>query len=137
MPDVSGTCSSAIVSNTVVGVPGSVDHQLSVSVVSGQHTSAGSPWDGARLTYVGTSDLAGGTGQQRGYFHNVHADGAVSEGLFEANVSALNGVITVEGTWTLTGGSGSLTGIKGGGRFKAQMTSPSASEMTWSGSYQV
>ena len=106
-------------------------------MLSGQHTSAGSPWDKARLTYVGTSDLTGGTGQQRGYFHNTHTDGAVSEDTFEANVSVPNGVVTVEGRWTLTGGSGSLTGIKGGGSFKAQMTSQSTSEMIWSGSYQL
>src|SRR3954451_17265757 len=112
MPDVSGTCSSTIISNTVVGVPGSADHQLSVSVVAGQHTSAGSPWDGARLTYVGTADLTGGTGRQRGYFHNIHTDGAVSEGTFEADVTAPSGMVIVDGTWTLTGGSGSLTGIK-------------------------
>jgi hypothetical protein len=137
MPDVSGTCSSTLVSNTMVGVPGNADHQLSVSVMSGQHTSSGSPWNGAMMTYVGTSDLTGGQGPQKGYFRNVHTDGAVSEGTFEADISTPGGVMTVEGTWTLTGGSGSLTGIKGGGRFRAQMTSPSTSEMTWSGSYQV
>ena len=89
---------------------------------------------GAKLTYVGTADVTGGNGEQRGYFHNTHTDGAVSHGTFVAKVSAPGGVVTVEGTRTLVGGSGSLAGVKGGGAFKAQMTSPTGSEMTWSGS---
>ena len=50
-----------------------------------------------------------------------------------AKLSAPGGIANVEGTWRLTGGSGSLAGVKGGGAFKAQITSPTASEMTWSG----
>jgi len=45
--------------------------------------------------------------------------------------------MTVEGTWTFAGGTGSLSKLKGGGVFKAQMTSPTDSEMTWSGSYEA
>ena len=57
-------------------------------MISGQHTSRGTPWDGAKLTYVGTADITGGNGEQRGYFHNTHPDGAVSHGTFVAKVSA-------------------------------------------------
>ena len=137
MTDVSGTCSSKVVSQTMIGLPGEADHQVGIAMISGQHTSRGTPWDGAKLTYVGTADVTAGNGEQRGYFHNKHTDGAVSHGTFVAKVSAPAGVVTVEGTWTLAGGSGSLAGVKGGGAFKAQMTSPTDSEMTWSGSYQV
>ncbi len=125
MTDISGTCSSKVVSQTMIGLPGEADHPR------------GTPWDGAKLTYVGTADVIGGNGEQRGYFHNTHTDGAVSHGTFVAKVSAPAGAVTVEGTWTLAGGSGSLAGVKGGGVFKAQMTSPTDSQMTWSGSYQV
>jgi hypothetical protein len=137
MPDVVGTCISKVVSQSAVGLPGSAGRQLSLGLVSGLHSSRGSPWDGARLTYAGTADIVGDSGTQQGYFYNAHTDGAVSEGTFEARISAPDGVMTIEGTWTLTGGSGSLAGVKGGGAFKARMTSPSDSEMTWSGAYEV
>lgn len=75
--------------------------------------------------------------QVRIAFHNSHTDGAVSHGTFAAKVSAPGRIVTVEGTWTLSGASGSLAGVKGGSAFKAQMTPPTSSEMTWSGSYQV
>lgn len=137
MTDITGTCSSKVVTQTMIGVPGQ-DRQVGIAMIAGQHTSRGTPWDGAKLTYVGTSDIAGGSGgTQRGYFHNVHTDGAVSEGTFEAKATMPKGVPTVEGTWTLTGGSGSLAGVRGGGAFKAQMTSPTDSEMAWSGSFQL
>jgi hypothetical protein len=45
--------------------------------------------------------------------------------------------LTLVGTWQFTDGSGSLSGIKGGGPFKSEMTSPTTSEMTWSGSYEI
>ena len=73
-----------------------------------------------KLTYVGTADVTGGDGEQRGYFRNTHTDGAVSRGTFVAQVSAPGGVVTVEGTWTLAGGSGSLAGVKGRWVFKSQ-----------------
>jgi len=137
MTDIAGTCSSKTVSQTTIGMPGQAERQLGVMMTTGQHASRGTPWDDARLTYVGTSDVSRDGGQQRGYFHNVHTDGAISEGTFEAKVSMPDGVLTLEGTWTFTGGSGSLTGIKGGGVLKANMTSTIDSEMTWSGSYQL
>jgi hypothetical protein len=45
--------------------------------------------------------------------------------------------MTVEGEWRFAGGTGSLSKLKGGGAFKANMTSPTDSEMTWSGSYEA
>jgi hypothetical protein len=45
--------------------------------------------------------------------------------------------MTVDGEWRFKGGTGSLAKLKGKGVFKAQMTSPNDSEMTWSGSYDA
>jgi hypothetical protein len=66
----------------------------------------------------------------------VHTNGDTSFGTFEAKVS-MTDAPTVEGTWRFTGGTGSLAKLSGGGPFKAQMTSPTDSEMTWSGSYEL
>ena len=43
---------------------------------------------------------------------------------------------SIRGSADCNGGTGSLSKLKGGGVFKAQMTSPSDSEMTWSGAYE-
>ena len=67
---------------------GEADHQVGIAMISGQHTSRGTPWDGAKLTSFGTADVTGGHGEQRGYFHNTHTDGVVSHGTFVAKVSA-------------------------------------------------
>jgi hypothetical protein len=76
-------------------------------------------------------------GEQRGHFYNAHTNGAISYGTFDAKVSTgPDATMTVEGEWRFTGGTGSLSQLKGSGIFKAHMTSPTSSEMTWSGSYE-
>src|SRR5262245_60254354 len=126
MTDLSGTCQCWLASETTMNVPGQA-RQLGVSMVTGLHAAPDTPWDGARLTYVGTSDVGEISGTQRGYFYNVHADGAISEGTFEAAISIPDGVI--EGIWSFTGGTGSLAGITGGGSFKVPLTQGTTSEM--------
>jgi hypothetical protein len=88
------------------------------------------------MTYVGTADVVGGNRQQTGYFYNTHPNGDISHGTFEARVTT-GDTVTVEGTWQLSSGTGTLEKLSGGGNFKAQMTSPTDSEMTWSGTYQL
>ena len=111
---------------------------MGLAVMLGQHKSSEQRWNGAKLTYVGTTDLVEGKGEQRGHFHNAHANGDTSFGTFEAKVSMTpDATMTVEGRWIFAGGTGSLSKLKGGGVFKASMTSPTDSEMTWSGSYEA
>ena len=138
MPDFSGTCSSKLQSQTIASVPGAADHQMGLAVMLGQHKSAEQKWNDAKMTYVGFTDLADGKGEQRGHFHNTHTNGDTSFGTFDAKVSTgQDAAMIVEGEWRFAGGTGSLSRLKGGGVFRAQMTSPSDSEMTWSGSYEV
>jgi hypothetical protein len=103
----------------------------------GKHSSPSSPWNGATLTYVGTADLINGNGKQHGYFHNAHPNGDTTSGTFEAMVTATDGTMRIEGKWDLTGGTVGLANVKGGGRFEAKMTSPTDSEMSWSGTYEL
>ena len=137
MTGITGNCSSKIQSQTMVAVQGAADHQVGITVMVGKHTCADPKWNDARMTYVGTADVIGGKGEQRGYFHNAHPNGDTSHGTFQAKVLTTDKTMTLEGTWLLSEGTGTLTNVKGGGPFKAQMTSPTDSEMTWSGSYEL
>ena len=138
MTEFSGTCSSKLQSQTMAIVPGSSDHQMGLTVMLGQHKCTEQRWNDAKLTYVGSTDVVNGKGEQRGHFHNVHTSGETSFGTFDARVSTgADAAMIVEGEWHFSGGTGSLSKLKGSGVFKAQMTSPTDSEMTWSGSYEI
>jgi hypothetical protein len=63
MTAITGSCSSKIQSNSMVIVQGSADHQVGLMVMVGKHSSPDPKWDGSTMTYVGTSDLAGGVGE--------------------------------------------------------------------------
>ena len=137
MTDFSGTCSSRLQSQTIASVPGGSDHQMGLAVMLGQHKCTEQKWNDAKLTYVGVTDVVDGQGKQNGHFHNTHTNGDTSFGTFNAKVSTgPEAAMIVEGEWRFVGGTGSLSKLKGSGVFKAQMTSPTSSEMTWSGSYE-
>jgi hypothetical protein len=137
MTDITGSCSSKLQSQTMVSVLGSDDHQVGLTVMLGKHRSPDPKWNGATMTYVGTSDIFGANGEQTGYFYNSHPNGDMSQGRFVAKVSIADGVMAVEGTWTLTAGAGTLATVSGGGLFSAKMTSATDSEMSWSGKYEL
>jgi hypothetical protein len=138
MTEFSGTCSSKLQSQTIASVPGSSDHQMGLAVMLGQQKTAEQKWNDAKLTYVGVTDIVDGKGEQSGHFHNLHTNGDTSFGTFGAQVSTgADAAMTVEGEWRFTGGTGSLSKLKGSGIFKAKMTSLTDSEMTWSGSYEI
>jgi hypothetical protein len=137
MTEITGTCSSKLQSQTSVRIQGQPDHQVGLTVMVGKHKSPDPAWDGSTMTYVGSSDMVGGNGLQTGYFYNVHPNGDVSHGTFEAKVSTSGTSMTVAGKWHLIGGAGTLAKVAGGGDFSAEMTSPTDSEMKWSGAYSL
>ena len=108
-----------------------------MAVLAGMHTTSDQKFDKAKITYVGTAETVNGDGEQRGHFQNVHPDGDTSHGTFDAKVEAAGTAVTLDGPWTFAGATGSLSGLKGGGVFKSEMTSPATSEMTWSGTYEI
>ena len=89
------------------------------------------------VTYWGTADLVGGSGPQRGYFVDVHANGDRDIGTFEGKVKTAGGQVTIEGTWKYSDGTGQFKGLTGGGTYKGRMTSPTEVENTWEGTYQL
>ena len=90
-----------------------------------------------RITYWGIADLHSGSGTQRGYWVNEHSDGDRDWGTFEGKVATTGSEVTLEGKFTVSGGTGKFNGISGSGTYKGRMTSPFEVEMTWEGAYQL
>ena len=128
MTDFSGTASSKIQSQAAVGVPGHDDRQIGVAVLAGVHSTSDLKFDKAKITYAGSMETVNGNGEQRGYFHNTHTNGDISQGTFEAKVITFGTAVVIDGNWKFTGGSESLSGITGGGTFRSEMSSPTSRE---------
>jgi hypothetical protein len=43
----------------------------------------------------------------------------------------------MEGSWQYTGGTGTFSGITGGGTYKGRITSPTEVQVNWEGTYQL
>ena len=137
MPTITGRFSGAVTAQSAVAIPDHPLHALVIAAVCGQQTSDDANWDKAKLTYYGMGDLVNGAGLQSGYFHNDHINGDTTDGSFEARVSMNGYGSKVEGTWTLTSGTGKYSGITGGGTFQARSINPITVDMTWDGEYSL
>jgi hypothetical protein len=135
MPEFSGSITLQLRGQTVVAVPDAADHLLTVASVAGNLKTTDALWNGALNANWSTSDTIGGKGKQSGYFRNVHQDGDENHGTFEATLS--DGAMTGTGAWRFTGGTGKFSHITGGGVATVKQTSPTESEMEWSGSYNI
>jgi len=121
---------------TIIGLSDVPNHALNLEV-SGPQQSTDPQWNDARVTYWDVADLVAGSDPQRGYFLNEHADGDRDWGSFEGQITTSGSQVTLEGTWTFTGGTGKFRGIRGGGSYQGRMTSPGNVAMEWQGEYQV
>ena len=83
------------------------------------------------------ADLTDGSGPQRGYFHNVRADGDQDWGSFEGKITTSGEQVTLEGAWRFIDGTGKFRGISGSGTYKGRMTSPTDMATDWTGEYQL
>jgi hypothetical protein len=137
MPNLTGQLKSSDTMQTLASLNDTPGHQLLLSVSHSRQTSSDSLFNNIHHSAWGTTDLHNGSGHQHGYFANEHADGDRSFGTYECNVSTVNGQLTMEGHWKFTNGTGQFAGISGNGTFKAQLTSPTTSEASFEGSYQV
>lgn len=137
MPNITGSFSGRVISQTIVSLHDSSDHDMNLMQVAGLQKSSDPLWNNARITYWGTADLFAGSGPQRGYFVNEHADGDRDLGTFEGKITAVGGQVTLEGNWKYTGGTGSFSGITGGGTYKGRATSPVEFENSWEGTYEL
>jgi hypothetical protein len=137
MPNFSGAYTAQIESQTTTIVSDQADHLIAMSVASAVQKSSDANWNGAKLTIWGTADTVAGNGEQRGYFRNEHTGGDVDHGTFTAKVTMSGSEATLAGTWRLTGGTGRFARATGNGVFNGRQTSPTVSEATWSGTYDL
>ncbi len=135
MPKFSGDYSTKLESQTTTAAPD--NHQIGVSVVTGEQKSPDASWDGATLTIWGVADTVKGNGVSRGYFRNVHANGDLDYGTNEGTVTMSGTDSIMTGTWRFTGGTGKFANITGNGVFSGKQTSPTDSGGSWSGSYSL
>jgi hypothetical protein len=137
MPSISGSFSGKITQQYGLPLKDQANHQLAIAEVDGTQNSPDPLWDNSKITYWGVNDLLDGEGSQTGYFNNLHPDGGRDIGTFKGKVSTAGGSITVEGTFTFTGGDGQYRGITGGGTFKIVAKSETEVEATWDGAYEL
>jgi hypothetical protein len=137
MPDITGSFSGQVSTQTLFSVRGQSNHQLQAAEVAGVQRSSDPDWNGTNITYWGTTDVQAGNGTQRGYFINERPNGDRDWGTFEGTVATAATGATLEGTFTYTGGSGKFSGIAGNGTYRGRMTSPTQVEMDWKGTYQL
>ena len=137
MSSITGSFSGKITKYFAFPLNDQSNHEMSIAEVSGTQRSEDPLWNNSAITYWGVTDVLDGKGKQRGYFNNVHPDGGRDFGTFEGRVTATGGGMTVEGTFTFTGGDGEYRGITGGGTFKTVSKSETDVEATWQGNYEL
>jgi len=104
--------------------------------IVGPQSSTDQKWNAARVTYWGVSDTVAGSGTQRGYYLNEHADGSRDWGTFDGKVTTSDNKTTVEGMWQFSDGTGLFAGIKGQGTYTTRLISPTDVQCTWEGRYE-
>ena len=138
MPEMSGSFSGRARVQTAVSLSDIAGHQIQLAEITGAQHSTDQNWNNAGLTYWGVADIVNGNGTQKGYYVNERADGDRDCGTFEGKViTTAQGQTTLEGTWQTVTGTGKFTGVKAGGTYKGQMTSPNEIEMSWEGQYEL
>ena len=137
MPSISGSFSGTITKQFGLDLNDQSNHLLGIAEVNGTQRSSDPLWNDSKISYWGVNDLLNREGTQTGYFNNLHPDGGRDFGTFEGKVSTTGGTMTVEGTFTFTGGEGEYRGISGGGTFKTTAKSETEVEATWQGAYQL
>jgi hypothetical protein len=137
MTKVSGSFRAKAHWQATASIPDKGSHDIGVVEIAGRQTSSDPKWNDAAITYWGMADLTDGSGPQRGYFHNAHADGDQDWGSFEGKITTSGQEVTIEGTWEYTGGTGKFQRISGNGSYKGRMTSPTEVAAEWAGEYQL
>lgn len=137
MPKLSGSFNAKTTWLTTIPQGDVAGHEVSMMQIAGMQKSEDPLWNNASITYWGVGDLIAGNGTQRGCFLNKHADGDYDRGTFEARVATTGDKTHMEGTWTMTGGTGKYNGATGGGAFRSRLLSPTEVECKWEGEYQL
>jgi hypothetical protein len=82
-------------------------------------------------------DLTGAKAQDRGYGVITMDNGDKAYVRFQGTSSLKEGALTAEGTWSYTGGTGKLKGLKGEGAYKGSGVPGGAAEHQSEGEYSL
>jgi hypothetical protein len=137
MTKISGSFKGKATWLTTIPQPDVAGHEVSVVEITGVQKSEDPHWNNANVTYWGVADAIAGNGAQVGCYSNRHADGDYDRGAFEARVITAAGKTSLEGTWTMTSGTGRFNGATGHGTFRSRALSASEVECAWDGEYQT
>jgi hypothetical protein len=134
-----GTCGKADAQH-VIEAGDRAGHVLVAMQVSCTWTTAMEMAGLKSKTYrvAATSDSAGGTSQSRGYVVTTMDNGDKAYIRFQGTgTSKEGGAHTGEGTWSYTGGTGKLKGLKGKGTYKSSGATADATEDQVEGEYTL
>jgi hypothetical protein len=134
---ITGSFAGKVTAQAAVAVSHNENHALTLIQVTGPQTSADPLWAGARVTYAATGALVNGSGPQKGHWCNDHPAGDKDWGTFEGKITTSGQQVTMEGTYTITGGTGRFKGITGTGKYKGNITSPTDVVNNWEGDYTL
>jgi hypothetical protein len=137
MPNFTGQLKGTSSVQTIASLNDTAGHQLMLRAGTAHQTCSDPHFNNTRHSSWSTADIVNGNGTERGYFTNEHANGDRESGSWEGKVSTKNNQISFEGSWKYTNGTGQFSGITGNGKFQGHMTSPTESEVSFEGSYQL
>ena len=137
MPNISGSFSARVTAQSAFTADDQPNHQLHLTEIQATQKSPDPEWNNSKVTYCSVSDLISGNGTQQGYYSNEHPNGDRDYGSFESRVMTAGGQTTIEGTFTIKGGTGKYQGIRGSGTYKGRQVSPTLIEITWTGAYDM
>lgn len=137
MPNFTGQLKGTSTAQTIVSCNDTPGHQLMLRAGTALRTCSDPLFNNTIQSSYSSADIINGNGSERGYFVNEHANGDREGGSWESKITTKNDKVSFEGTWKYTHGTGHFAGISGNGKFKGHMTSPSDSEVSFEGSYQL
>jgi hypothetical protein len=125
------------ISRTVVSPGDDPKHELVLSIRRDTTTSSDPDLNGTEQMVYAQDDQVAGTGTHRAYYRRLHKSGETSYGSYEGTHKTTvkeDGTLetTWEGTWKVTGGTGKLKNIKGGGTYRGKAT-PEGASSEWEG----
>ena len=89
-----------------------------------------------------TSDLVKGNGTHQGYSKTIDKDGDITFGTFQGRISTTMSpkgrpLVTFEGTWAFTKGTGKWKNVQGNGTYKGKYIGPGIFTYDWEGEYFI
>lgn len=137
MPNFTGQLKGTSSVQTIASLNDRDGHQLMLRASNAVQTCSDPQFNNTKHSSWSTADLTNGNGTEHGYFTNEHTNGDRSSGSWEGKVTTRDSQVSFEGTWKYTSGTGQFSGITGNGKFKGHMTSPTQTEVSFEGSYQL